>query len=172
LTGRVRALVGLLLSILLASAAIADGLTYRTLIRREARQFAADWFVLIQKNLPRRAHQFTLASFDRQPADVDLDAYYADGRPAELLKTYIEKSPVEKLLALNGQFEARYYSTPEQRHNAKQDELFIVFEVSYEEVGIRQSLLVGFPMQRHRLDTGGVDWQMIGLPVEVTAEEL
>src|SRR5664280_2461772 len=74
--GRKIALWGLALSLLFLTAAPADWLSYRWMVCKEARQFAALWFKCITQDEPQKAHQLTVAPQTRQPLDNHLWAFY------------------------------------------------------------------------------------------------
>jgi hypothetical protein len=157
------ALWGLLLSLLFLTAAPADWLSYRWMVAKEARQFAAQWFKYVTQDEPQKAFQLTTAPQSRQPLDDHLWAFYRNNpRQRQELDNYVKSSTVRALLALGARAQVRFYQTAAQARNGDNDEVNQVFAVTYEERGERTSFFVVARMVRSRLGNGAADWRLVG----------
>jgi hypothetical protein len=160
LTGRTAALIGLLLSVLFSAAGPAERVAYRWALRREARQFALQWFDFLAENRPQNAHQLILDPRYRQPLDEHLDAYYVQNPTLRAdLETYVAQPPVSTLLALGRKAEVRYCATVEQRWDSGGN-VAQLFSVTGDDAGEPKTFFVLLSMDRIALDSGRANWQI------------
>jgi len=172
LLGRKAALVGLVLSVGLAAAAPGHWLTYRWLLRREARQFAEAWFDLLGQGQPQKAFQLTRSPDYRQPLDDSLWDYYKENpQQHQALWNYVgnhERRPgddapqlVRTLLALGPAAEVRYFATQGQGRVGGTDTVYQVYAVTYQEGGQPKTFFVGMELRRVLVKpTGRASWQI------------
>jgi hypothetical protein len=159
LLGRKAALVGLALSLAVAAAAPAHWITYRHLVRREAREFALAWFDLLRGGEPQKAFQLTRHPNSRQPLGEGLWDYYRQNPHVRMeLETYVAPPDgrwgnfapklVRTLLALGPKAEARYFSTDLQGRIGGIDTVYQVYAVTFGEGPQRKTFFVGLEMKR------------------------
>ena len=186
LVGRKAALLGLTLSLLFGTAAPANRLVYRWLVRREGRQFAFQWFGFLARGQPQKAYQLTLAPKYRQPLDDKLWDFYREGpRWQEELEHYVARPLVRTLLALGEQARAsgepirsgptqvamgekavvRYYQTTSQWQTGEGDRVVQVYAVTYQDDqgDERKTFFVALNLQRVKLETGRANWHLDGV---------
>jgi hypothetical protein len=168
LSGRTLAWAGLGLSLFFAAATPAEWLTYRGLLRGEARQFAAGWFALLRDDQPQMAHQLTLPPDERQPLDGPLWKIYREvPELRQMLVGYVEDRLVRTLLALGRQADVRFYSIEDQERLSDRDLLAAVYAVSYQERGQKKTFFLRLHLARLRRSrgknwlTGHANWQLV-----------
>lgn len=162
LTGRGMAVVGLTLSLLLASAAPADWLVYRKKLREEAREFSAEWFRCLAHDAPHRAYQFTLPPSARRLGESNLWSVYRDSpRLRQHLESYVTTPLVRTLLALGPRAQVRFYDTVSQNTFNGNDQVEQLYAVTFEEAGEKKSFFVDVHTERIRLDTGVSGWRIV-----------
>ena len=159
LAGRKAALIGLFLSVFSCIAAPVNWITYRQMIRHEARQFARLWFEHLARGEPHKAHQLTLEPDRRRPFDDDLLAWYRDvPRMRDDLEHFANQRLQRTLLALGRAAHVRYYQTVGQRHRATADDLALFYAVTFTQDGKRQSFFVLLEVKRVKTSTGRANW--------------
>ena len=164
LLGRKAALAGLALSVFFLAAVPADWFVYRRLVRAEARGFATAWFELLAGQQPHKANQLTVHPEFRQPLDEKLWAFYGEGpRWRTKLEEYVAEPLVRTLLALGQKAQVRYYKTGDQRHDAEKDHLAQFYAVTYDDSGEKKTFFVGVELQRHKLESGQANWQVLAV---------
>ncbi len=163
LVGRTAALVGLALSAVSAAGAPSELLTYRWIISREARQFAAAWFQMLAANEPQKAFLLTLFPEDRVPFDSDIwSAYLKSSTMREEMESFLIRPEVRALLALGPRADARYYET--ERYTTERDGHLIeqTYAVSYEQDGRKKTFFISLLLRRLRFQkTGQARWQLV-----------
>lgn len=164
LAGRKAALLGLIFSLLFGAAAPTSWLSYRWVIRREARQFAGQWFEFLRDDQPHKAYQLTLHPKSRQPLDDQtLKGFYRPGAPGrEELDNYVSLRLIRTLRALGEKARVRYYQTDGQTHTGEKDVLYQIYAVTYQDpqAGKRKTFFVSLKMERLKLNTGQAEWQL------------
>jgi hypothetical protein len=165
LVGRRAALVGLLLSVFFGAAAPANWLCYRWAIRREARQFAHQWFDLLAHDRPQQAYQLTQPPKYRPLLGGNtLQGLYRAGSPArKALDDYVSRQLIRTLLALGERAQVRYYQTDGFTHTGQKDVIFQTYAVTYHDPtsGEKKTFFVSLHMERVKLDTGRAGWQLM-----------
>jgi len=162
LAGRKLALAGLTLSLLFLTAAPADWLAYRWMIRHEARQFSALWFRYLMQDEPHKAYQLNLPPQFRPPLDDHLwDFYRSAPRQREGLEKFVNTPLVRTLLALGPKAQVRFYRTGNQTHDNSNDQVDQYYAVTYEEQGEKKSFFVLVQMLRRKLSSGQAGWQVV-----------
>jgi len=172
--GRKAALLGLTLSVFCGTAAVADWFIYQEMVRRRARQFAARWFEFLAHGQPREAHQLTLNPLLRPPPEQGLEEVYREHTEEKRqLDRYLTEKPVAKLLKLGEKARVRYRETVAQGHTGELDVLGQLFAVTFdeEETGAEATFFVTVVIERLRLDTGEIGWQITGARITVPPEE-
>lgn len=170
LLGRKVALAGLILSVGFGTAAPAHWLTYRELLRREARQFAMAWFDFLREDQPQKAFQLTRHPNYRQPLDDSLWDYY---RSHEHVRRELEKYVAPKgrydtgprlvrtLLALGPKAQVRYFSTDGQMRLGGVDVVHQTYVVTYDDAGQRKTFFVGLELKRFLIQPDmHASWQL------------
>lgn len=172
LLGRKAALAGLVLSVGLAAAAPGHWITYRWLLRREARQFAAAWFDLLAEGQPQKAFQLTRHPDYRQPLDDSLWSYYKENpQQHQELWSYVgngrrgpfDNGPqlVPTLLALGPKARVRYFGTDGQGRVDGVDTVHQVYAVTYDDGGQAKTFFVGMELKRFLAKpTGRASWRI------------
>ena len=171
--GRKAALLGLTLSVFFGTAAVADWFVYREMICHQARQFAARWFEFLAHGQPREAHQLTINPLLRQPPQQGLqDVYREDTELKRQLDGYVAEALIAKLLKLGEKARVRYDKTVAQGHTGELDVLGQRFAVTSddEETGEEVTFFVTVVIERLRLDTGQIGWQIVGVRGDVSPE--
>ena len=162
LTGRKLAWVGLSLSLLFVTAAPADWLSYRRIVRNEARQFSSLWLRCVTHDEPHKAYQLATSPQNRQPLNDQLWNYYRNNpRARRSLQGYVQIPLVHTLLTLGPRAVVRFYETAGQKQEDDLDVVEEVYAVTYEEEGEKKSFFVVVQALRTKLADGGADW-MIG----------
>ena len=166
LTGRKAALLGLIFSLLFGAAAPTSWLSYRWVIRREARRFAGQWFEFLRDDQPHKAYQLTLHPKSRQPLDdKTLKGFYRQGsRGREELDNYASQRLIRTLRALGKKAQVRYYQTDDQGHAGERDVVYQTYAVTYEDrqAGKKKTFFVSLKMDRLKVNTGQAEWQLSG----------
>ena len=163
MTGRKMALVGLAFSLLLAAAAPADWSVYRRMVRNEAEQFSALWFRYITQDEPQKAYQLTVTPQTRQPLDDRLWAFYKNApRIRQELESYVKQPLVRTLLALGPKARVRFYQTSGQTRENNNDQVGLLYAVTYEEAGESKSFFVLVRLERRKLTSGEAGWRILG----------
>jgi hypothetical protein len=162
LTGGRAALAGLILSTLLSAAAVSDWLAHRWLLRREARQFALQWFELLAQGQPQKAYQLVLSPSYRRPFDGKLWDFYRESTHwrAEL-EDYVSQPVVRALLALGPKAQVRCYQTEGQWPEEARHHLAQVYAVSYDQAGRQETFFVRLELQRVKLAGGRANWRLV-----------
>jgi hypothetical protein len=163
LIGRKPALVGLLLSVFFAGAAVGDWFTYRWLLRREATQFAALWFDFLRSDQPHKAHQLSRHPNTRRPLDEKLWKEYFEGSDQrEELENYVARPEVRTLLALGPKAQVRYYDSPAQWQEGNRDAIDLVYAVTIPDAGQKKkSFFLNLILERHALGKPPrAEWQI------------
>jgi len=173
LIGRKAALAGLVLSVLFGTAAVADRMTYRALMRSEGQRFARLWFDLLAQRDPKKAFQLTLAPRERHPLDEGLTQFYREGpRWHRMLLDYVERPVVRTLLALGKNAVVRYYGTGGQETEGQRDKLYQVFAVTFDDAGRKTTFCVGLTLHRIELENGQAVWQVYDTHTDFKPEGL
>jgi hypothetical protein len=168
LTGRKAALWGLYLALCFAAAAPADWFYYRYRIRREARQYAAEWFELLAEGRPEKAYQLTLDSKNRQPLDDRLWEYY---RNNPVVRTTLDKyvapakegekpRPVRTLLALGKSARTRYIDVFDQQSDEGVEIVALRYAVTYEDEGAKKTFFLIVQLLRRKGEDGRACWRI------------
>ena len=172
LLGRKAALAGLVLSVGLAAAAPGHWITYRWLLRREARQFATVWFDLLRQGEPQKAFQLTVHPDYRQPLDDSLWDYYKENpQQHRSLWDYVgnaerglsDQAPplVRTLLALGSRARVRYFATEGQGRIGGTDTVYQIYAVTYDEGGGPKTFFVSMELKRVLVKPSGVaSWRI------------
>jgi len=128
LAGGRLALVGMILSVFFGSAAMADRLTFRTLLHREARACVARWCDFLLHDQPREAHQLTLLPKRRLAPGETLDDFYREGSTwRKDLDDYVADPLIAKFLRLDGQARVEYVGTRYENLTANYDFLLLQY---------------------------------------------
>lgn len=177
LAGRKLALVGLLLSLFLGSAASGEWFAHRWLLRGQARQFSQVWFDLLRAEQPHKAYQLTRHPSSRQPLDETLWAYYRKNpQPREELDNYVTRPEVRTLLALGKNDQVRYYQTEAQSRDGNREDVTLVYAITRDVSGAKTSFFVRLALERSAIQLGGAGWRIVqsegGIrPIAMTEEE-
>jgi len=164
MTGRKMALTGLLLSLLFLAAAPTHWNASRWMIRREARQFCAQWFKFLAQDEPQKAFQLMMGPPERQPLDDRLWDYYRS-RPdiRKSLEGNVASPLIRTLLALGPGALVRFYQIEAQRREKNADAVDLWYAVTYEEKGERKSFFVRLGLARSKQRNGTADWCILRL---------
>ena len=160
--GRKAAIAGLVLSVLCGAIACSEWCTFRSLIDREAHQFAEYWFVSLRNGEPHKAHQLSEYPESRLAVDETLWEHYASGTDSRRkLEDYVRRPEIESLLALGDQAKVRYYDTERVYRDHGSDTVVQVYAVTCREGGEKTSYFVRLSMQRHLLpEPGRAYWRV------------
>jgi hypothetical protein len=162
LGGRKMALAGLAISLLFIAAAPADCMIYRWMLGNEAQQFSTLWFKYLAQDEPQNAHQLTVGPQARQPLDERLWAVYrAAPRMRQELEDYVKTPLVRTLLALGPKARVRFYQTAGYTVVTNNDQVDLVYAVTYEDENERKSFFVLVRAVRLKLRGGGADWRIM-----------
>jgi hypothetical protein len=162
LAGRRLAQCGLLLSIALGVAVPVDGFVYHRLIRNEGRDFAALWFEHLRQGDAQQAHQLALHPAQRQPRGADLrDFYEHNARAGQSLERYLKTPLVQTLLAQGPKANVRYDRTQHQETNELGEEVDLIYAISYAQPAGQTTLSAELDVERYKLESGQVDWQVV-----------
>jgi hypothetical protein len=157
------AVVGILVSSFVLSAAVVEWWTYRRLMVTEARQFGAEWFRFLASDQPQKAHALTIPPQYRPPLAHD-DAVWEFYRTAPQwrrgLEGYVADPLVRTLLALGERAEVRYFKDGGIGDNGERQVAFPVFVVTYDDAGRTTSFFVMLTLERSALEEGRGDWQV------------
>jgi len=162
LLGRKAALAGLAMSVFAFSAAPADWVVYRWLVRQEARQVAAQWFDFLRANQPQKAHQLSVDPTARDPLDDKLwEAYREGGDGRMMINQFIYGPEVRTLLALGDKATVRYYATESQWSEKDRDRVYQTFAVTFLDSDGLTTFFVGLVLDRTvHAPTGHAYWQV------------
>jgi len=162
LCGRRVALVGLTLSLVFGTAAPTGWLSYRWLIRREARQFAMAWFEFLRQGEPHKARLMVPDPRFRPPlTDQVWDIYREDPYWREELKVYVAKPLIRTLLALGRKAQVRHWRTtpvPRAPHYGYLDQ---IYAVTYDDAGEKKTFFVELRLSRVTLPDGQGNWKLV-----------
>ncbi len=162
--GRKAALVGLWLSVVFAVATPTHWFVYRRMVRREAREFAMEWFEYLRNDKPLEIHQLSWHPKHRLPLDETLlDAYREDPDQLKKARAYSAHPLISRLLSLGPKADARYYMTVSEERPGQAEVLHEVFSVTFEEDGQRKTFFVGLLMKRLQLGNGKYSWLVIDM---------
>jgi len=162
LIGRKAAVAGLVLSLLLGSAAVSQRLVSRLLLGRQAEQFAAVWFDALAHRRVHVAHQLTQPPRARRPLDETLWDFYRGGpRWREELQEYANEPLIRTMLALGEKGQVRYCGTSLLAGMQGGTMVNQVFAVTFEEDGAKKTFLVNVDLRRSPIgDTGQFGWHL------------
>jgi hypothetical protein len=111
IVGRTAAVVGLVLSLICATAIPAQALALRWFTSRQARPIAMEWFAQLAKNDPYSAVEMTNHPAGRLASGPNLaDQYISSEALYKSLQTFVTDPAVRALLALGDRATVRYYS--------------------------------------------------------------
>lgn len=161
LIGRKAALTGLALSVALSIAAPVHWLSYRWVMRNEARQFGPLYFQYLAKQEPHKAFQLTEPPEARQPLDENLWKYYSTHPETyEEFEGYLKRPVVRTLLALGDRAIVRYYDTEWQYQDGREDVVYQTYAVTIDNDGEQQTFFIGLRLNRSPVkDTGHTFWR-------------
>jgi len=162
LLGRKAALAGLALSTIGLTAAPADWIVYRSLVRQEARQFAEMWFDYLRADQPQKAYQLTASPTTRDAIDDNLwDLYREGGDGRNMLRSYVHSPEIRTLLALGDKATVRYYATESQWSDSERDRVYQTYAVTYADSDGLKTFFVGLLLDRTiHPPTGHAYWQI------------
>ena len=159
ITGRKLALVGLVLSTLCVSMAPSHRLVTQYLLRNEARQFAMAWFRFLGDDEPLKAHQLSRPPGGRLPLDDQLsDVYAEDVELTEELTDFTENAAVRTLLDSGNGAQIQFIETKFQGVEYGNDRVDLLYSVSFEKEGRKQTHFVSLKMIRVAEDDGRASW--------------
>lgn len=161
--GRKGALAGLALSLVFGVAGPVDWACYRWQIRREATQFAMQWFDLLRNREPHKAFQLRLAAETRSPLDDSLwQVYYEGSDLRQMLEQFLNDKAVRTLMALGDKATIRYFDTEAQEGGRESDTLDQSFAVTYTSEEGPTTFFIGVRMERSRpKDSDRAFWRVI-----------
>ncbi len=161
--GRKGAMAGLALSLVFGVAGPVDWACYRWQIRREATQFAMQWFDLLRNREPHKAFQLRLAAETRSPLDDSLwQVYYEGSDLRQMLEDFLNDKTVRTLMALGDKASIRYYDTEAQEGGRESDILDQSFAVTYASPDGPATFFVGVRLERSRpRDSDRAFWRVI-----------
>ena len=149
LAGRGAALGGIFFSILWASAAVSQTLSWTTWQTNEARRTADHWFEFLTNDRPAEAHLLTLAA-DTRPSDAtSAEAFYAlsaDGRAG--LEYFVKQRAVRFLLAHGKTCRARFWSSPGASIAAASDVVPLIYAITRDVGGEPTTFFVRVVLRR------------------------
>jgi hypothetical protein len=163
LVGRPVALAGLMLGTAFLVAAPVDDLTYRYLLRHQARQFAEIWIDAVRHGEVYKAHHLMVDSKRRLPLESELANFYRKNEPSRrLLKQFAEEPTIRTLFALGPAANIRYYETASEGHEDFYDVVRQTYAVTYaDEQKQLKSFFITLNMRRS-VDTGsGAAWNLV-----------
>ncbi len=159
LLGRKVALIGLMLSILLGFAAPINWYGHRFMLDREARQVAGVWFEFLCRGEAQAAHQLTIHPDHRQPLDGGLAQFYKQSDHWQGELDVYRQTPLIHFLERSGEnAQCRYYQTNGFGHRPRQQVVYAVWVVTYDDDGEKKSFFVKLELARASLDSGQADW--------------
>jgi len=163
LAGGRLAFVGLTLSVFFATAAVADRITFRALLRREARQCVTRWCDHLSHDRPREAHQLTLLWKRRLAAGETLDDFYRDGSQSRNdLEAFVARAVVARLLELGPHARLRYAGIRYENSTANYDFLLLRYTLGADQPeGETTSLEIA--VRREKSATGVSDWRILSV---------
>ena len=163
LAGRRAALAGLLVSVAFAAAAPVDGIVYRRLLRREARQFVAIWFDAIQRDGLQEAHQLMIDPRQRLPAAQPLsDAYRRRADWGKEVDRLAHHPVIRTLRSLGSKATVRFYDTGEEWQSPDGDAVRLIYAVSYDDPREgRRTVFVAVVLERIATDGRRAGWRLL-----------
>ena len=162
LVGRKAALVGLTLSAIFFAAVPADWLSYRWLLRDEARKCAAIWFDYLRAGQPQKAYQLTIGPPMRDRLDDSLWEFFREGSDGRtMLNGFIHRPAVGALIALKDKATVRFYDTESQWSEKDLDHVYQTYAVTYPDSEGLKTFFIGLVLDRS-MDgrTGHAYWQI------------
>ncbi len=173
LIGRNAARIGLCLSLIFCVAAPVNWFAYDRMIRHEARQFSRLWLDYLRAGRPELAHQLTLAPERRHPFDDNLLGWYHDlPKMREALENFANERPQLALLRLGDKAQVRYYDTVYHSHSGQTDDLKLLYAITFEQEGLRQSFFMSLRLKRQRSADGRSRWYLASSEGDVVPVEL
>jgi hypothetical protein len=149
LIGRKAALVGVTLSAIFFAAIPADLLTYRWLLRDEARKYAATWFDYLRAGEPHKAYELTVGPMIRDRVDDSLWEFFREGSDERsMLVNFLRKPAVGALMALKDKATVRYYDTESQWSEKETDHVYQTYAVTYPDSEGLKTFFVGLVLDR------------------------
>lgn len=169
LIGRKAALLGMFLALTFAVAAPAEQFCYRQLMRREAQQFAAEWFDVVRRGECDKAHHLTIAPKYRAALDDSLwDFYRKSDNWRKQLKAFVDGSVMRTLLALGPTANARFYETDSEGQQESGDYVQLTYAISYDdEQKSKTTFFVRLLTIRSLGVDGKADWQLAKIEGDV-----
>lgn len=161
--GRKGALAGLALSLVFGVAGPVDWACYRWQIRREAQQFAMQWFDFLRANEPHKAFQLRLAAETRSPLDDSLwQVYYEGSDLRQMLEEFLRDKAIRTLMALGDKATIRYFDTEAQEGGREDDTVDQSYAVTCSGADGPTTFFVALRMQRSRpRDSDRAFWRVI-----------
>lgn len=161
--GRTGALAGLALSLIFGVAGPVDWACYRWQIRREATQFAMQWFDFVRQREPHKAFQLRLAAETRSPLDDALwQVYYEGSDLRQMLEDFLNDKTVRTLMALGDKATIRYFDTEAQEGEGESDLVDQSYAVTYPAPERPTTFFITLHMQRSRpRDSDRAFWRII-----------
>jgi hypothetical protein len=150
LVGRKAALAGLLLGLVCLVAAPTEESVYRYFIRREAREYAANWIEAVRHQQVYAAHNLMLDARHRAPPDARLADYYSrTDFVKRVLPQFIDQPLMRTLFALGASAEYRYYETVAEGDQPGGDFVNATYAVTrIDEQRRKETFFITLPMGR------------------------
>lgn len=155
MVGQPAAVIGLLLAVLCAAAAVSQWYSYRWIIEHQARGIADSWFALLADDQPLKAHQLTVVPAERKSLDgFLLDAYKHSKQRRESLDDFLGNATVHALLTLGRKADVRFYKCGEISGQSGKENIYEIYSVTFPEDGGRKKtffvsvLLRRFPPEK------------------------
>jgi hypothetical protein len=159
--GRKPATIGLVLSLLLGAAAPARIYSYEYFQKREARDFAQQWFDALRQDKPHRAYQLTLAPNDRLDDEHYWVLYRKSTAQQTNLRSYVDTPLVRTLLALGDKADIRLYQNETAQTDGRIDVVRDVYAVSYPDEGRTKTFFIKAELSRSlKTESGPIDWKI------------
>jgi hypothetical protein len=109
--GRRAALIGLTLSLLFGTTAVARWAVFRWQVRVETLQAGKRWFEALREGDPYKAHELTLDPGSRLKPDDDLVVRYSEPAKRKEIEKYIQEPTAGLLLSLGPHARVHHYQT-------------------------------------------------------------
>jgi hypothetical protein len=149
LVGRKAALVGLTLSAIFFAYVPAGWVSYRRLVREEARQSAAIWFDYLRTGQPHKAYELTLNPVSRDRLDDTLWELFPEETEERIaLERFVRTPVIRTLVALRDRATVRFYDTESQWADGEADHVYQTYAVTFPESDGLKTFFIGLVLDR------------------------
>jgi hypothetical protein len=155
--GRRAALIGLTLSLLFGTSAVARWTIFRWQVRVETLQAGKQWFEALREGDPYKAHELTLDPDSRLKPDDDFGVRYSEPGKRKEIEEYVQEPTARLLLSLGPHARVHHYET-KVAVDASTASVGHTYAVSVVQDGKTTSCFIQL-YWTHSFDYANQDWQ-------------